>query len=112
MQNSLDHHNRKLLDELADGFVVEVPQSEEVLVEDWELDTKNCSVKEIHFKGALFSYGDLPNFFSIPRWTYFNPNNPTDSARVHMCQSLTKAFKGDVYMDDVCSSDINLNERS
>lgn len=112
MQNSVEFQNRKLLNELADGFVVEVPQYEELLVEDWELDTKNSSVREIHFKGALFSYGDLPNFFSVSKWTHYDPNNPTDITRVSVCQNLTKAFKGNVYMDDVCVSDINLNERS
>lgn len=33
MQNSVEFQNRKLLNELADGFVVEVPQYEELLVE-------------------------------------------------------------------------------
>lgn len=51
-------------------------------------------------------------FIRSPEWTKFNPEKDFEVNRVRIAKRVTADFKGKVYLDSVCISDIELEEAS
>lgn len=88
-----------VIDRIKGGFTINGKHPIET--EEWLLDKNNSN------EDTLIFLGYDANMWPMRNWKVFNVNNPWHIKRVETCRRVTQGFKGNVYMDDICVTDIS-----
>ncbi|HFI0028289.1 TPA: hypothetical protein ACGOSU_001339 [Streptococcus suis] len=94
---------QEVIEKYKAGFVV-FSDKHRICDEEWLLDKDNTTESELRFLDYDANLG------LFPEWKKFNPEKDFEVKRVKIAKKVTADFKGKVYLDSVCISDIELEE--
>lgn len=94
---------QEIIEKYRAGFVIH-SDKHRICAEEWILDNDNTTESELRFLGYD------ANLCPFPEWNKFNPEKDFEVKRVRIAKNVTSDFEGNVYLDSVCISDIELEE--
>lgn len=92
-------NKQEVLEKYKAGFTIDGKHPIET--EEWLLDENRSN------EDTLIFLGYDANMWPSPDWKKFDENNPWHIKRIKTCRRVTQGFKGNVYMDDICVTDIS-----